>query len=396
MSGKALKKRRNRRLLGLALLLLVCLLAALWLWYQRRHYVETDDAYVRGNIVSVKALAAGTVVEIRAEDSQFVKAGQIVVRLQGHRAAIALEQAKAELGETVRRVQATFAEAVALRHRLTAREAEVRRIEHDLKRFRQVVAAGGVSTQQLENAEDRLREARAREAEVRAELRRAQSRVSGTRVENHPLVEAAKNRLRRAWLESVRQAVRAPLSGYVAKRRVQIGDEVRPGQVLLSIVPLDHLWVEAYFLENRLAPVRPGQDAEIRVDLYGAGKRFHGTVEGIWPATGSTFAVIPPDTASGNFIRIRQRVGVRIALDPAELRRWPLRPGLSTLTRIDTGPAVPLWRQVARSAASGPGQSGLRSLASPSTHDYRTNVYQDEMAGAERLISEILAANRVE
>jgi len=198
MAGKQLKRRRNRRLRWLGVILLVTLLVASWVWFHRRLYVETNDAYVRGNIITLKALATGTVVEVGAEDSQFVQAGQILVRLQGHRAGIALGRAQAELAEAVRQVEAMFSEAEALRHRLAVHNAEVQRIEHDLKRFRQVIVSGGVSAQTMENAEDRLREARARVAEVRAELRRAQSRVVGTQVEIHPLVEAAKHRLRQA------------------------------------------------------------------------------------------------------------------------------------------------------------------------------------------------------
>jgi len=388
----SIKRRRRRRLIYLSVFLLLLLAAAIWFLYRRATVVSTNDAYVRGNVIPIQALASGTVVEVAAEDTQFVHPGQVLVRLQGHRARIALERAKAELGEVVRQVQADFARVEVLRHRLAAQAAEVRRLEHDLARFHQVVGEGGVAHQTLQNTEDRLAAARARLRALRAQLKQARSLVAGTRLETHPRVEAAKNRLRDAWLAKQRQTIVAPVDGFIAKRRVQVGDQVRNGTLLMQLVPLDYLWAEAYFLETQLAAIRPGQKVSVVVDLYGGSHTFHGIVEGIWPATGSTFALIPPDTASGNFIRIRQRVGVRIRLDPEELGRFPLRPGLSTHVYVDTGsPRLPLFQKV-----TAPGKAVLRSGTTTAAPAYRTDVYQSELAGAETLIADIITANRIQ
>ncbi|WP_022950113.1 HlyD family secretion protein [Methylohalobius crimeensis] len=406
---KRLLGRRNRRIRRLTLILLILALIFAWFWYRNHRFVSTGDAYVRGNVIPVEALVSGTVVEVAAEDTQFVREGQILVRLQGHRAQIALEKAKADLAAAVRRVQAAFDETEVLHHRLDAQTARVKRIQHDLQRFRWVVEEGGVSQKTLQNTEDRLRELRARVRETRADLRRTESQIQGTEVDNHPWVEQAKSALETAYLDFVRQTIVAPASGFVAKRKIQVGDRVSTGTPLLTLVPLDHLWVEAYLLETKLAPVRPGQRAEISVDMYGSRRTYHGVVEGILPATGSTFALIPPDTATGNFIRIRQRVGVRIGLFPEELRRHPLRPGLSTVTRIAVGRRGLTWagergsqpsNEVKTEASPPPREERrfetdvLRSLATTEAPAYRSQAYANELQAVESLSQRIIEANR--
>ena len=196
----------------------------------------------------------------------------------------------------------------------------------------------------------------------------------------HPAVDLAKHELIDAYLEYTRQQIRAPVSGYVAKRKAQVGDRVRPGAPLMTIVPLDHLWVEANLRETELEHVRPGQPALVNVSLYGSKKTFHGTVEGLVPGSGSPFALLPPDNSTGNFIHIVERVPVRIALPPEELRENPIRPGLSTVTKINIKEA---------------GQSVWSSLASPSTAEYETDVYADEIPTAESIAKEVMATNLI-
>ena len=170
--------------------------------------------------------------------------------------------------------------------------------------------------------------------ETQAEYDALDAQIGGTTVMEHPAVELAKHEFINAHLEYARQLIRAPVSGYVAKRKAQVGDRVKPGTNLMTIVPLDHLWVEANLRETEVGDIRPGQPAEVRVDLYGGKHTFHGTVEGLVPGTGSPFALLPPDNSTGNFIHITERVPVRIALAADEIREYPIRPGLSTVTKI--------------------------------------------------------------
>jgi membrane fusion protein, multidrug efflux system len=197
---------------------------------------------------------------------------------------------------------------------------------------------------------------------------------------DHPAVEFAKHELIETFLEYDRQQIRAPASGYVAKRKAQVGDRVKPGATLMTIVPMEHLWVEANLRETELRDVRPGQPALVTVDLHGRKQRYHGTVEGLVPGTGSAFALLPPDNATGNFIHIVERVPVRIALPADEIRQHPIRPGLSTVTEIDI---------------SAPAQSVWTSLASSSTDEYQTDIYAEELTSAEVMAQDIILANVV-
>ena len=196
----------------------------------------------------------------------------------------------------------------------------------------------------------------------------------------HPAVDLAKHQLIEAHLEYARQQIRAPISGYVAKRKAQVGIVSIPGPSLMTIVPLDHLWVEANLRETELQHVRPGQPALVNVSLYGSKQTFHGTVEGLVPGSGSAFALLPPDNSTGNFIHIVERVPVRIALPADELREHPIRPGLSTVTSINITES---------------GQSVWTSLATPSTAEYETDVYADELPTAESMAKEVMATNLV-
>ncbi|HJU04725.1 MAG TPA: HlyD family efflux transporter periplasmic adaptor subunit, partial [Nitrospiraceae bacterium] len=237
-----------------------------------------------------------------------------------------------------------------------------------------------VSKQILQNATDHLRALEADVRETQAEFDALDAQIGGTTVMEHPAVELAKHEFIVAHLEYARQQIRAPVSGYVAKRRAQVGDRVKPGADLMTIVPLDHLWVEANLRETELRDIRPGQPAEIHVDLHGRDYTYHGTVEGLVPGTGSAFALLPPDNATGNFIHITERVPVRIALPQDEIREHPIRPGLSTVTKIHV---------------SEHGNSVWTSLAKPDTAEYQTDVYGDELTSAESLAQGIMRGNLV-
>jgi membrane fusion protein (multidrug efflux system) len=376
---RAIRARRNRRLLIVAGLVFIVTIAylAYWVTYDR-FWVSTDNAYVTGNLVPVAAQASGIITQVLFEETQFVNRGDLMIRLDENLAYAALGRARGRLGEEVRRVASLFMTRKQLAEKLTSRTARLDLAQHDMDRYRAAAPSGAVSKQIVQNTADKISALEAEVRETQAELDTLDAQIGGTTVMAHPAVDLAKHELIDAYLEYTRQQIRAPVSGYVAKRKAQVGDRVRPGAPLMTIVPLDHLWVEANLRETELEHVRPGQPALVNVSLYGSKKTFHGTVEGLVPGSGSPFALLPPDNSTGNFIHIVERVPVRIALPPEELRENPIRPGLSTVTKINIKEA---------------GQSVWSSLASPSTAEYETDVYADEIPTAESMAKEVMATN---
>jgi membrane fusion protein (multidrug efflux system) len=362
-------------LLLLALLVLAGIL--LW-WIESRDWVSTDNAYVTGHLITLAAQTSGTVVEVLAENTHEVKAGKVLVRLDGARARFAWEEAKAHLGDTVRRVTARFADAERLRHQVEARQAALDRLRHDQARYRRAVEEEAIPRQQLQNTEDLIRETEALIEQARAELAGVEAALDGTTPETHPAVAEAAASLRQKFLDYSRRDIVAPVAGHIAKRKVQVGDRVEPGAPLLAIVPLDQLWVEANLKEKDLARVRPGQEAEVIVDMLGGRQPYRGRVEGIHPGTGSLFALLPPENTSGNFIHISERVPVRIALSAKELKERPLRQGLSTFTRIHVRDN---------------GRPPLQSDVDIRRPGYRTDVFEAETRAADRQIRDIIRAN---
>ncbi|MDF9391699.1 HlyD family efflux transporter periplasmic adaptor subunit [Methylococcus capsulatus] len=376
---KEIRARRNRRLLAVFLLLLLTAATyAVYFWLDGRFWVTTDNAFIAGNLIPVEADATGIVTQVLVEESQYVRKGDLLVRLDEHRAAATLGRAQGNLARVLRRVAGLFARRQQMCQRLAARAADLERVRHDLIRYREAVPSGSVSEQVLQNAEDHRRALEAEVREARAELLSAEAQVGGTTRRGHPDVEVAKNNFIEAFLEYNRQHIVAPATGYVAKRKAQVGDRVKPGDPLMTIVPLDHLWVEANLRETDMRRVRPGQRALIVVDVYGKSHTLHGKVEGLVPGTGSVFALLPPDNATGNFIHIVQRVPVRITLQKEEIQGRLIRPGLSTITSIDV-----------REPGSPPDTSYVETSAA----EYATDIFADELTRAESMAREILEAN---
>lgn len=376
---ESIHAQRNWRLLMVAIVLVLSALAyGMYWWTSARFWVETDNAYVTGNLVPVAAQATGIVTHVLFEETQFVNRGDVMIRLDEHEAYAALGRARGRLGETVRRINALFFTQRQLGEKLAARRARLDVIRHDVDRYRKASPSGAVSKQILQNALDQLQALEADVRETQAEYDALDAQIGGTTVMEHPAVELAKHEFINAHLEYARQQIRAPVSGYIAKRKAQVGDRVKPGANLMTIVPLDHLWVEANLRETELSEIRPGQPAEVRVDLYGSKHTFHGTVEGLVPGTGSPFALLPPDNSTGNFIHITERVPVRIALAADEIREHPIRPGLSTVTKI---------------RVSERGNSVWSSLAKADTDEYQTDVYGDELTSAESMAQGVIAGN---
>ncbi|SHN41907.1 membrane fusion protein, multidrug efflux system [Duganella sacchari] len=296
---------------------------------------ETDNAYVGGNLVTLSSQVTGNVTEIRADETQMVQAGAPVIKLDSADADIALAQADAKLGAAVRQQRQRYADVAQYDATVTLRKLQLKNAEDDLARRKPLAADHTVSGEEVEHARQAVDDARAAIAVAIKQEEAAKAGVNGVAVAQHPAVQAAKADYVQAWLAARRNTILAPVSGYVAKRSVQIGARATPGTALMSIVPLDQLWVDANFKESELRNIRVGQPAKVEADMYGSKVEFHGRVVGLSAGTGSAFSLLPAQNASGNWIKVVQRLPVRIALDPKELKEHPLRIGLSTTVSVD-------------------------------------------------------------
>jgi membrane fusion protein (multidrug efflux system) len=329
------ERRRRWIALLIAALLVVALVVLAWWLLHARYYESTDDAYVAGDLVNVMSQVNGTVVSIGADETDLVTAGQELVRLDSTDARIALQDAEQQLARTVRQTRTVFATRDQLQAVVDQRRADLARAQADFNRRRNLASSGAVSGEELGHAQDALNAAR--DALVAAEKNLSASRalVGRTGVADNPDVRAAATQVERAWLALVRTSVRASITGYVARRTVQLGERIAPGAPLMALVPLERLWLEANFREVQLRHMRIGQSVTVVADLYGGHVTYHGHVAGLGLGTGSAFALLPAQNATGNWIKVVQRVPVRIALDPRELAAHPLRIGLSTVVRVD-------------------------------------------------------------
>jgi membrane fusion protein (multidrug efflux system) len=312
-------------------------LAFLGYWYlYARNYQETDDAYVAGDLVNVVSQVNGTVVSIGADETDLVRAGQELVRLDSTDAEIALRDAEARLARTVRQTRTVFANRDQLQAVVSQRQADLSKAQSDLDRRKDLTASGAVSAEELSHVRDTLRAARDGLVAAEKSLAASLALTGQTGVPDNPDVRAAATDVERAYLAYRRTSIRAPIAGYVAKRSVQLGERVSPGgQPLLAVVPLERLRVEANFKEVQLNRMRIGQPVSVIADLYGGHIEYHGKITGLGMGTGAAFALLPAQNATGNWIKVVQRVPVRVALDPRELSDHPLRLGLSTRARVD-------------------------------------------------------------
>ncbi|KKC23817.1 HlyD family efflux transporter periplasmic adaptor subunit [Sphingomonas sp. SRS2] len=347
---EARQQTRKTWLTRLAVIVVAAIL--LWgLWYLLvgRNHVSTDNAYVNAEVAQVTPLIAGQVVTVNVNDTQTVKTGDILVRLDDANARIAYAAAEAELAQARRMFRQTSATGTALSSQLDARRADIARAQADydqaridLDRRLALQPSGAVSGEELTSARKAFAAARAGLAQARSnqgaaagELAANRALTSGSTVESDPMVLAAKAKLAAAQLDLDRTVIRAPVDGVVTRRQVQIGQRVAQGSPIMMIVPLSKVYVDANFKERQLRRVKPGQRATLTADIYGGGVEYHGRVAGFSGGTGAAFALIPAQNATGNWIKIVQRVPVRITLDPKELAEHPLRVGLSMEVEID-------------------------------------------------------------
>src|SRR5882757_9528632 len=300
-----------------------------------RYSQSTDDAYVNGNVVQITPQISGTVVSIGADDTQFVKAGQPLVRLDKADAKVALDQAEAQLARTVREVRNLFATTAQLQATVDVRRTDLAAAQSDLARRAQLGRSGAVSGEELQHAQDAVKAAESGLLAAQQQLVANRARIDHTTLEDHPDVRNAAAAVRNAYLTYARTVLPAPVSGYVARRNVQLGQRVGPGAMLMAVVPLDQVWVDANFKEPQLAGMRVGQAVTLTADLYGSSIRYHGKVAGFGAGTGSAFSLLPAQNATGNWIKIVQRVPVRIALDPRELAANLLQIGLTMKAEVN-------------------------------------------------------------
>ncbi|NUR23466.1 HlyD family efflux transporter periplasmic adaptor subunit [Frateuria sp.] len=337
-SGLAAKNpaKRRRALLIVAAVFILAALVWILLWmfvFSRRE--KTDNAYVGGNQVTISAQVPGTVVAIMADDTQRVDAGQVLVKLDPTDAQVRLAQARSALAQAVRGVRQQTSSASGADAQLASSRLELAKLEADLKRHLPLLAAHAESPEIVQHLRDGVAQARAAVNAAEAQAAAAHAAIEGTDVAENPAVLQARANFRAAWIAAQRNAILAPVSGYVAQRSVQLGNSVQPGQQLMTVVPLHDLWIDANFKEGQLQHIRIGQPATVKADIYGGDVEYRGKVVGLGAGTGSTFSLLPAQNATGNWIKVVQRVPVRIALDDRELEKHPLRVGLSTEVTVD-------------------------------------------------------------
>ena len=375
-AARAERRRKGFLLFGAAMVIAALAYGAWWL-FEGRFTESTDDAYVAGNIVAVTSRENATVTALYADNTQAVHRGQLLIEMDPSTADVNMRAAEANLARAARSVRGTFASADSYSAQLSQAEVALAQAKSDYQR-RQSALAGAVSGEELGHARDAVAAAEAAVNSARGGLAQAQSGISGVDIAHNPDVLTAEAQLRAAALVLAHMKIVAPVDGEIAQRTVQVGQHVNAGAPLMAVVPLSDVWVDANFKEVQLARMRIGQPVKITTDIYGSKVVYHGRVAGLGAGSGSAFAVLPAQNASGNWIKIVQRVPVRIALDSAELKDNPLRVGLSVSADVDVTD-----------------QSGPRVAGTLVTQVMRGDTGEDVGPEVNRLVAKILAANGV-
>lgn len=342
-----------------------------------RWYESTDDAYANGNVVQVVPQTSGSIVSIFTDDNRLVQAGQTLVALDCSDSRIALDQSEGNLARTVRQVRGLYSNVGNLSAELESRRTAVERARSDVERRRSLVASGAIPAEELAHANDTLEQAQSALSAAQQQLASSQAMTDNTGIMSHPDVKVAASAVRKAYLEVSRCNVPAPLTGYVSQRTAQLGQRVQPNTSLMAIVPLDQIWVDANFKETQLQHMRIGQKVELSSDVYGDGVVYHGKIAGLGMGTGSAFSILPAQNATGNWIKIVQRVPVRIVLSRAELAAHPLKIGLSMRVEVDMHD-----------------QNGPILAAASSTQPlFATDVFAHQLTEADKVIADVVQAN---
>jgi membrane fusion protein, multidrug efflux system len=373
------KKQRSYRFLWIfgGVVILAAIGIAIYHFMVGQYHVTTTDAYVNGNLIRLQPQVSGTVTYIAVEQTQPVQRGQLLIQLDPHDADVQLAQSRANLAETVRDVVQLFAQERQQQAVLAAQQAQLALANKNLARDRGLIGPHGISQQELDQTEETARNTQAGIRQAQAALESVRAQIAGTEPATHPRVLLAESNLRSAWLARNRTSVRSPISGYMVRREVQLGEQVTPATEMVAIAPLDTVWIDANFKETQLEALRIGQPVNVEADIYGSHFEYHGKVLGLTAGTGAALAVLPPENATGNWIKIVQRLPVRIGLDPRELGNHPLFLGLSTKIDVDVHDTngaslsqVPAWQA-----------------------EMQTNVYADQDVGVSTEIDRIVREN---
>lgn len=372
------KKTRKKVLLLLALLFVLAGIAWGVYWFLvLRHFQETDDAYVAGNQVQVMAQVSGSVNKVWFDDTDFVKKGDVLVSLDKTDAEQAFEKAQTALATSVRQTHQLMINAKQYQASIALQQTALAQAEADLKRREPLGASNLIGREELQHSRDAVATAKAQLDVAVQQYNANQAMILNTSLEEQPAVKQAAAELRDAWLALQRTDIRSPMDGYVSRRSVQVGSQIDTSSALMAVVPATNLWIDANFKETQLAGVRIGQDATVVADIYGDDVVYHGKVVGLDMGTGSAFSLLPAQNATGNWIKVVQRLPVRIELNQDDIVKHPLRIGLSTLVKIDT-----------TNADGSMLATSVRQQAA-----YSSNALVIDLAPANQLIADIVRAN---
>ncbi|RTY53814.1 multidrug efflux MFS transporter periplasmic adaptor subunit EmrA [Pantoea sp. YU22] len=372
------KKTRKKVLLLLALLFVLAGIAWGVYWFLvLRHFQETDDAYVAGNQVQVMAQVSGSVNKVWFDDTDYVKKGDVLVSLDKTDAEQAFEKAQTALATSVRQTHQLMINAKQYQASIALQQTALAQAEADLKRREPLGASNLIGREELQHSRDAVATAKAQLDVAVQQYNANQAMILNTSLEDQPAVKQAAAELRDAWLALQRTDIRSPMDGYVSRRSVQVGSQIDTSTALMAVVPATNLWIDANFKETQLAGVRIGQDATVVADIYGDDVTYHGKVVGLDMGTGSAFSLLPAQNATGNWIKVVQRLPVRIELNQDDIVKHPLRIGLSTLVKVDTTnkDGSMLATSVRQQAA------------------YSTNALAIDLASVNQLITDIVRAN---
>lgn len=376
----ATNKKRQRKAWLLILTALFILVGIVWLAYWflvLRHHQETDDAYVTGNQVQIMAQVSGSVTQVNVDGTDLVKAGDVLVMLDKTDAEQAYERAKTALASSVRQIHQQIINSKQYQANITLRQTQLNQATNDYKRRQILGSVDAIGREELQHAKDAVESARASLEVAVQQYNANQAMILNTPLEKQPTVLQAAAQVRDAWLALERTQIRSPITGYVSRRSVQVGAQITPSTPLMAVVPADQIWVDANFKETQLADMRIGQSATVVSDMYGDEVVYQGKVAGLDMGTGSAFSLLPAQNATGNWIKVVQRLPVRIELDPKQVAEHPLRIGLSTLVTVDT--AAKKGAVLAEQVRTAPA--------------YTSNVLTLDLAPVNQVIADIIRTN---
>ena len=375
-NNKSQQRKKGLSIFILLLLLIAIGSAAYWFFFIKG-FEETEDAYVSGNQVMVSAQVAGNIAKINVDNMDPVQAGDVLLELDDTNAKLSFEQAKSNLANAVRQISQLNYTVKQLKSAVRANEITLAQAQGNLNRRVQLVKDGAIDKESFQHAKEAVELAKANLTTSQNQLEANQALLLDGPLNEQPQIQSAVSNLKQAWLNLERTKIRSPIKGYVARRNAQVGQAVSVGGALMAVVNTDQMWLDANFKETQLTHMRIGQPVEIHFDLYGKDKTFDGKVVGIEMGTGSAFSLLPTQNATGNWIKVVQRVPVRIQLDPQQLAENPLRIGLSATVKVNV--------------TDSQGET-LRHQA-PSTTLYSTNVLQYDESSVNNLIESIIRDN---